>query len=200
MKEYLTQEKQKELKSFLKKLLTEKQRQAYKNIVGRMRNEFYDTIEYNVRDFYHIINEDIQGSYPEIYKQMENFSKKGQLQEVNRVAREFIDKHYPNEWDFVNNFNFFMARAQLQSFCVCNIIPNITLEEVMNCENLEIIIGKYDKKNVDPELIKRTQIIKKNIDDWYNGVPKNIFDAAVGAYLSSGRHEYILHNNLVRDL
>lgn len=196
---YLPENRIKELKSIIETELPEKDRKVLKKI----HNETDGQISLSGRH-----NEVITNYYEWIWKQwikdpqinnwilgLRQQSGFNENQITNRNW-EYIDKNYKKEYEVIVKYDLRMIDTHLNNFTRQFNVDPLFIITLIECDDVdELLFQKYSKKNVDPVLMKRTEKIKTNIDNFFMGVDWNIFLLSLLEYQKT-KDENQLHNNL----
>lgn len=200
-KYYLSKEKIKELKGIINFYINPNKFEVFKRIIDLVKpfsTGFPDTIVRNRELFYRYINNEILVNHPDIYYEMNRLNRSTRMrkiEEINELVKKFIDENYKDEWEFLCVFDLIQFNQSITDFCLKNNIQYFGIHSIINSESVDNFLEQFEKKNMDPELLKRNEIIKKNVDSLFQGIPYKRWEYAIIEYLKTGE-EHKLNNIL----
>jgi len=200
---YTTKDNIKKIKDYIDLVLPAQNRSLMNKIVQEAGYDVFlqGSVYKNVQEYRNWLWKQMIKTAPEIYTEIQKLDHMGPSmysQNIEELFQGFVNKNYKDEaavlWTDIevigqrlNGINGFTR--------LFNIDP-LYIHEILESENLdELLLQKYDKKYVPKELLDRTQKVKKNIDDFYQGFDYSIFNNAMRTYIIN-KDEIELHNLL----
>jgi hypothetical protein len=206
--QYLSEQKIKELKNYLKANLPAKVRATFMQIKLKTGLELYhinNTKVDNIRAFIQYCDDELKRdiNHP-LNAQFVSF-KFGDNKKAYDMLMFYINDKYAQEWQTLNAFDVDKALQFLHGFGILgffkeNNVEPTELAEFMTCENVdELIDQRYSKKAVPKELLQRTTEFKKIVDGLFEGKNTGLLMDAIVRYLNDPtKDESTLHNNINR--
>lgn len=196
---YLPENRIKELKSMIETELPEKDRKILKKIQQETDGQISLSGQHNqtITKYYEWIWKEWVKD-PEINNWILGLRQQSGYNESQITNRnwEYIDKNYKKEYEVIVKYDLRLIDTHLNNFTRNNNVDPLFIITLIECDDVdELLSQKYSKKNVDPVLIKRTEKIKNNIDNFFMGVDWNIFLFSLIEYQKT-KDENQLHNNL----
>jgi hypothetical protein len=200
---YTSSQNIKKIKDYIDLVLPAQNRSLMNKIVQEAGYDVFlqGSVYKNVQEYRNWLWKQMIKTAPEIYTEIQKLDHMGPSmysQNIEELFQGFVNINYKDEaavlWTDIevigqklNGINGFTR--------LFNIDP-IYIHEILESENLdELLLQKYDKKHVPKELLDRTQKVKKNIDDFYQGFDYSIFNNAMRTYIIN-KDEIELHNLL----
>lgn len=108
-----------------------------------------------------------------------NKINKGDIYGAGDIVLEYINKHYKKEWEIVTKFN--VKEIQNHFNGICSVLSNnkirsvhITVKELIEAINInDYLDERLSKKSVDPELIKMSENILKELKNFNEQLKKS---------------------------
>jgi hypothetical protein len=199
---YLSQEKIKALKHYLNDKLPTKARTTLLQIRLKTGLElYYNTVE-NQKLFWQWCNDKLKTDIQDpLYAEFVSNLNSHEIFKAGDILKVYIERHYKNEWQFVNSFDATQIDIFLNGYGVIgffkeNGVNPISIKEIIECPNIdELIEQNYSKKNCDPALLKRTETIKTTIDTLCQDIDVRLLQNAIGIYWQNKNTDE-LHNLL----
>jgi len=201
MKRYLPDNKIKEMYEYIEKVFSKKNRQIYKRIMTQIGDNLGIDWKQNVQNYrewcWTQFRENDKENFKEVLR-LRHLNSSTYEDQIEQMFQNFVKKNYKEEseiiwtplYDIIFNIN-----NSYSSVGMYNVEP-LHLNEIIENDDLEkYLFEKYGKKSVDDKLLQRTQRIKKNIDDFFQGVSYDVFYHSMLQYLKD-KDEIKLHNNL----
>lgn len=204
MTTYLSEKRIKELKNYLNSVLDKKTRARLLQIKLRTGLELYYHKKENIRMYWDYANNEVRNLNNQTSVNFNSELNKGNFNGAGDILIAYYNSKYPLEYDFVQNFNPTEIENKLNGVCGLlwsQNVDRLDMKDVIECQNIDDIIDeRYNKKSVDPELLKKTEAVKKMADNFYKDIEYNsveywIYKNAVDEYIQC-KDEQVLHNLL----
>lgn len=206
MKRYLPQSEIQRIKNIIDERLPRKTREALNRILKDCGSDFLsEQPKYRVDKYRQWLWGRFSSMEPEKYQEAQrrraiNFEATSE-NEINRWFNEFIDKNYKDEWLAIH-INFDDIRSQISGIGgVCqkyNVAP-VFLNEIFACEDIEKYLNeRYSKKYVDAESLKKTELMKKKINEIFGDLSFDEWSFIVSNY-QKNKDEILLNNMINHD-
>jgi hypothetical protein len=201
MKRYLDKAQIKQLMDDFDRLLPKSDRPLLKNIISVLGNVFSLHIEEAQRQYFQ------QVIWKQIWNNEEKRNTLKQKRLVNGVVgeevekkfiKEFIQENCQKEWQYINSDRFKPAvlQSHFDNYTKANIVDNLSVTELLNTDDIRAYLEKkYGKQYLDKDCQVLTAKVKKNLDDFYQGIDYDTFVKISMVYLKS-KDERILNNCL----
>lgn len=188
MNTYLSTEKIKALKEYLNTVLPNKTRATLLKIKLKTGLELYEDDKTNTRVFWEYVNREIKNLNNDISVSYNSEMSKGNYNSAGAIVTAYIEKNYNAEWQIATELNSksvrmfindadnrggqsgFIIRDYLNTFCNRNNVEPLNINDCVECQNFDEILSKYERQNVDKDLLKRTDEMIKAIEIFYKGI------------------------------
>jgi hypothetical protein len=174
-KQYLSKDRITELKNYLNAKLPAKVRAGLLQLKLKTGISFYYDRKENQKLFWNLMIEKYKADPQQKPLDIGEIYKNGDL------VHAYISRNYKAEQDIINAFdpdeirNFFRPYGIPNlGWCYDNGIDNICLTDFIECQSIDKLIDeRYSEKNVEPELLKNTELFIKAILTFYKDVEIN---------------------------
>jgi hypothetical protein len=210
MNTYLSSERIKTLKSYLTTVLPNKTRTTLLNIKLKTGLELYYDTKSNKQLFWDYIQNEVRNLNNSVSVNFNSEMQKGNFNNAVEIIKSYIDSQYKNEWQTVCELNDnpqyldgtlrTSINEYIKRFCDINKAQSMNIKDIIESQSIDDYLKQYSRENVDPEILKKTETIKKAVDSFYKDIQYNsneywIFNNAVNEYLQN-KDEQQLHNLL----
>lgn len=185
-KYYLSDDKLKGLKKTLKEKLPNKTRATLIQIKLKTGKELYGNwcnTGDNIKMFWQFCNDELLNSNDPLASEFKIKLKAFNANEAGVILNQYIDQKYKNEWQTCNKFNatelrnfFFGITGFFKENLINTDENNYTniIKELVECQDIDVYIDeKFSKKNIDKDLLQKTDELIKAIKIFYKDVEFN---------------------------